>query len=105
MVAGLVKNFIERVQTAMLRTDARPARPDLPETMAMTVSPAMLVTQAPPVSREPTPASNCRATDVAVGARTELLVNLAHLAHLLATNTDKYVRLELEWNKVRGRAH
>jgi hypothetical protein len=30
------------------------------------------------------------------------VVNLAHLAHLIATSTEKYTKLELEWNKVGG---
>jgi hypothetical protein len=28
------------------------------------------------------------------------VVNLAHLAHLVSTCTDKFVRFDLEWNKV-----
>jgi hypothetical protein len=33
------------------------------------------------------------------------VVNLAHLAHLVSTCSDKFVRFDLEWNKVRGLAH
>lgn len=28
------------------------------------------------------------------------VVNLAHLAHLVSTCSDKFVRFDLEWNKV-----
>jgi len=32
------------------------------------------------------------------------VVNLAHLAHLINNSTERYTKLELEWNKVGSQA-
>jgi hypothetical protein len=43
-------------------------------------------------------------TDVLVACCLQV-VNLAHLAHLIKNSTERFIKLELEWNKVYCRAH